>query len=110
MGNRIYLEPLQTAEDARTERPLSEHLREKLIGLDYRVRKQMGRYFNAFHDGSSGDEEEDDAANQCCVAYQVGPFHGPCAHFSLGVVGGTTKKARMGGVDVADAAEPRCAR
>lgn len=66
-GSQSYHEPPWTTEDARSARPLPIELREKLVGLDYRVRKCLGRLCQ------DEDERRADMAaeveSQFCVGY-----------------------------------------
>lgn len=56
-------------EDVQGARSLPIELREKLLGLDYRVRKCLGRYGQHADDCRDDDDEEDEGGNQCCVSY-----------------------------------------
>lgn len=74
-SSQSYREPLWAAEDAQAARPLATELREKLLGLDFRVRKGLGRYDQdadenrEYHEDGNGDGEEDES--RLCVGYHT---------------------------------------
>lgn len=71
-SSQSYREPLWPVEDAQVARPLSTELREKLIGLDYRVRKGLGRYDQDADDCRAEDEydeDENEGESRLCVSY-----------------------------------------
>eukprot|EP00930_Biecheleria_cincta_P016517 TRINITY_DN13404_c0_g1_i1.p1 TRINITY_DN13404_c0_g1~~TRINITY_DN13404_c0_g1_i1.p1 ORF type:complete len:380 (-),score=69.01 TRINITY_DN13404_c0_g1_i1:310-1449(-) len=74
-GSQSYHEPPWSLEDARVARPLSTELREKLLGLDYRVRKCLGRYGQEEDDrrDADGDDEDEqrEGENHICVGYHT---------------------------------------
>lgn len=78
-SSQSYREPFWPVEDAQVARPLSTELREKLLGLDYRVRKGLGRYDQEVDDNegelgedeNENDEDENEGKNRLCVSYHT---------------------------------------
>eukprot|EP00928_Gymnodinium_smaydae_P018109 TRINITY_DN16890_c0_g1_i1.p1 TRINITY_DN16890_c0_g1~~TRINITY_DN16890_c0_g1_i1.p1 ORF type:complete len:402 (+),score=72.62 TRINITY_DN16890_c0_g1_i1:71-1207(+) len=70
--SQIYLEPSWGLEDSRAARFLDIELREKLLGLDYRLRKSLGKYIQE-KDDLRDDEEESmmDVGGEIAVAYHA---------------------------------------